>query len=216
MLDLTGITNEKEFYTNHYLSAILEEDLKDLYGKWREMEKEGDKKAPYSVITGSIRQYFTLRNQFRSEKSSEARQSISREILGLILEPLDYKVNPSETVLEEGEILNTVTRIDKPNGTPELFICEVDEDEDETDPLNTEIQLFDGKKHQKLSWEELITKKIFSLPEPPRWLILISVSQILLIDRTRWNDKRLLRFDLPEILGAGNSQPLRRCAPCFI
>ena len=201
MLDLTGITNENEFYTNHYLSAILEEDLKDLYGKWREMEKEGDRRAPYLVITGSIRQYFTLRNQFRSEKNSEARQSISREISGLILEPLDYKMHPGETVLEEGEILNTVTRIDKPNGTPELFICEVDEDEDETDPLNTVIKLFDGKKQQKLSWEELITKKIFSLPEPPRWLLLISVSQILLIDRTRWNDKRLLRFDLPEILG---------------
>jgi hypothetical protein len=26
MLDLTGITNENEFYTHHYLSAILEED----------------------------------------------------------------------------------------------------------------------------------------------------------------------------------------------
>ena len=26
-IDLTGITNENEFYTHHYLSAILENDL---------------------------------------------------------------------------------------------------------------------------------------------------------------------------------------------
>ncbi len=201
MLDLTGLTNENEFYTSHYLSAILEEDLKDLYGKWRELEREGEEKAPYTAISGSVRQYFTLRNQYRSEKSPEARESIRREISELVLEPMGYAIKPGEIVLEEGEILKTITRIDKPNGTPELFICEVDEDEDETDPLNTEVQLFDGKKHHKFNWEELISKKVFSLPEPPRWLILISLSQILLIDRTRWNDKRLLRFNLPEILG---------------
>jgi len=26
MIDLTGITNENEFYTHHYLSAILEDE----------------------------------------------------------------------------------------------------------------------------------------------------------------------------------------------
>ena len=29
MIDLTGITNENEFYTHHYLSVILENDLKE-------------------------------------------------------------------------------------------------------------------------------------------------------------------------------------------
>ena len=27
-LDLTGITNRNEFFTNYYLSAVLEQDLK--------------------------------------------------------------------------------------------------------------------------------------------------------------------------------------------
>ena len=35
-IDLTGIRNENEFYTHHYLSAILEQDLKDVFKKWRE------------------------------------------------------------------------------------------------------------------------------------------------------------------------------------
>ena len=30
MIDLTGITNENEFYTHQYLSVILDNDLKNL------------------------------------------------------------------------------------------------------------------------------------------------------------------------------------------
>ncbi len=40
MIDLTGITNENEFYTHHYLSVILENDLKDLYRDWSDRERE--------------------------------------------------------------------------------------------------------------------------------------------------------------------------------
>jgi hypothetical protein len=200
MLDLTGITNENEFYTHHYLSAILEEDLKKLYKDWAKAEKEDGTRAPYSVLSGSSKKYFILRNQFRNEKDSGKQATLQREVTRLLLEPLAYTEQSEELVLAEGEMLPILTRINKPNGTPELIVCEVLEDEDETDPLNIEIKLFDGKKH-KYTWEELITKNVFSLSEPPRWVILVSTSQIVLLDRTRWNDKRLLRFDINEILG---------------
>jgi hypothetical protein len=35
-LNLTGISNENEFYTHHYLSAILESDL--IFAKWSAQE----------------------------------------------------------------------------------------------------------------------------------------------------------------------------------
>ncbi len=34
-LDLTGIQNIGEFYSHHYLDALLENDLKRLFAKWR-------------------------------------------------------------------------------------------------------------------------------------------------------------------------------------
>jgi hypothetical protein len=37
-LDLTGITNENEYYSHHYLSAIFEGDLKDTFSQWQAME----------------------------------------------------------------------------------------------------------------------------------------------------------------------------------
>ncbi len=33
---LSGITNENEFYTNYYLSEVLEYDLKDISHRWRD------------------------------------------------------------------------------------------------------------------------------------------------------------------------------------
>ena len=37
-IDITGITNENEFYTHHYLAAILENDLKEVLQEWKRRE----------------------------------------------------------------------------------------------------------------------------------------------------------------------------------
>ena len=63
-----------------------------------------------------------------------------------------------------------------------------------------------------LSMEEIVTKNIFGRAEPPRWVILASDAQIVLIDRGKWNEKRLLRFDLGEILGRRESSTLQAMA----
>ncbi|MFA6072385.1 MAG: hypothetical protein WC810_27805 [Janthinobacterium sp.] len=36
-LDLTGINNENEYYSHHYLSAIFEGNLKDTFSQWQTM-----------------------------------------------------------------------------------------------------------------------------------------------------------------------------------
>ena len=50
--DITGITNENEFYTHHYLSAILENDLKDVFGEWKRKEDEEGVPQPYKGLRG--------------------------------------------------------------------------------------------------------------------------------------------------------------------
>jgi len=49
-LDLTGISNENEFYTHHYLAAILETDLKGFFGKWEDREAQSGVKPPYDHL----------------------------------------------------------------------------------------------------------------------------------------------------------------------
>ncbi len=39
-IDLSGIHNVGEFYSHHYLDALLEGDLKGLFARWRKDEQE--------------------------------------------------------------------------------------------------------------------------------------------------------------------------------
>jgi hypothetical protein len=59
---------------------------------------------------------------------------------------------------------------------------------------------------------DLVTKKIFTQSEPPRWIMLLSHFNVVLLDRSKWNEKRFLRFDLPEILGRREASTLRAVA----
>ena len=47
--------------------------------------------------------------------------------------------------------------------------------------------------------EDLVTKILFGTAEPPRFIMLIGMNQIALIDRNKWNEKRYLQFELEEI-----------------
>ena len=48
----------------------------------------------------------------------------------------------------------------------------------------------------EISNEDLATKILFGTSEPPRFLIFITMNQIALIDRNKWNEKRYLQFEL--------------------
>ncbi len=60
-----------------------------------------------------------------------------------------------------------------------------------------------------VSWEEIISKYIFSLEEPPRWIILVSLGQIVLCDRIKWPERRFLSFDLRELFNKKDDSTLR-------
>lgn len=215
MIDLTGITNENEFYTHHYLSVILENDLKDLYREWSDKDRETQ--APPARINSLTRSYFTFLNHFRRERNPVQKLALQREITNQLLEALGYGQNPEVVLLDDGTILPILCGINRSDGTPELWILEALEQQEETDPLNLTLddaQFPESTEPQNtdLSWEDLISKKVFARTEPPRWIILISATQILLMDRGRWNDKRLMRFDLPDILGRKEKSTIRAMA----
>ena len=42
-MDLTGITNQNEYYTNHYLASIFEENAGATISAWRAEAKTSDR-----------------------------------------------------------------------------------------------------------------------------------------------------------------------------
>ncbi|RLB27979.1 MAG: hypothetical protein DRG87_10330, partial [Deltaproteobacteria bacterium] len=219
-IDLTGITNNNEFYTQHYLSAILENDLKDLFQKWKTKEQEEGVRPPYAQLKGLSRDYSIMRNRLEREKRPEKRLRLQREFLEKLLPALGYSIDPILEELDDGSCIPLLGAVNRSNGAPELWIIEaLDLSGEDVDPLELtlcECQFPDGEHIDKTilnaSLEEIVTRQVFSRSEPPHWVVLVSDAQIILIDRGKWNEKRSLRFQLPEIFGRREASTLRAMA----
>ena len=92
--DLTGINNENEFYTHHYLTAILEGDLKEVLGQWsrRESDEEGFR-PPQALLRGLNKEFFSFRNRLARERKADARMGLQRDFLAILLPILGYTWN---------------------------------------------------------------------------------------------------------------------------
>lgn len=218
-IDLTGISNENEFYTQHYLGVILENDLRNLFSTWNKLEEEQNIPPPYSRLEKLARRYFAFLGQIERVKSPQEIFETQHEFFPSLLDSLGYAFMPVCKELDSGEILPLLGEVKKKNGAPELWIIETICQKDEAgDPLGLSIQScqYPDSEHLKMLGEEpladLITKKIFAEPEPPRWLIVIGIQNVVLLDRTKWSEKRYLRFDLSEIFGRKESTTLRAMA----
>ncbi len=218
-MDITGITNENEFYTHHYLSAILENDLKEVFSQWKQQEDEEEILQPHLKLGSLRKDYFSKINLLEREKNLKERISIQHDFIAKLLSNLGYEFHYKIVELDDNGTIPLIGGINRPDGSPELWIIETLLDQgDETDLL--ESNLFDEqytledeiKKLLDISMEEIITRQVFGRTEPPRWIILINLHQILLLDRTKWHEKRLLRFDLREILDRREKSTLQAMA----
>jgi hypothetical protein len=219
-IDLTGIDNQHEFYTHHYLSAILEDDLKDVFRKWRERDEQEKVRPPFAALRALYKDYFTVKSQLERQKGEEQRLESQRELEKQLLDILGYPFAPTTKELDDGSVIPILGEVKKPNGAPELWVLEaIDDPGEEQDPLT--LRLRDGQYGSgqsvpqalaEATLDELITRWVFGRAEPPRWVLLVSASQVVLIDRGKWNEKRLLRFDLTEILGRREATTLQATA----
>jgi len=233
-LDLTGIQNENEFYTSYYLREVLEKDLKNEFADWAEQSTADgeDARAPHEDLGGRSGDYFQKSNELLDASGPSRRLQLQRELLTPVLETLGYDVQPMLKRLRDDRWLPVLAQVTGPDGTPELCVVEAPsaEGEETTDPLEQKLsaEQFEGLRpehadpnaalsdvevteNRPLDTElaEVITKGLFALDEPPRYVLVVSDSQIVLLDRGKWSEKRLLRFELDEILSRKDADTLK-------
>ncbi|MBW6486373.1 MAG: hypothetical protein K0B01_09515 [Syntrophobacterales bacterium] len=218
-LDLTGIANENEFYTHHYLTVLLENDLKGLFTAWEERETREGVKPPQDQLARHNRNYFTLRKTMERLRTIEEILPCQREFFPTLLESLGYTYEPALKELDSGALFPVIGEIRKKDGAPELWIVEAAAPlSDDPDPLDlplTAAHYGEADAAQMLleiPLSDLMTKQVFTQTEPPRWVLILSISHIILLDRSKWNERRYLRFDLPEILGRRAPSTLKATA----
>lgn len=196
-----------------------------------EKEKGGNPtrgyRAPYNRLASYSGDYFRELNLHLSVKDVNKRLFNQRARWQPILQALGYELKPTQVLLEHGQ-LPVLSAYQDHQGQPLLWIIEAHDPstDDCADPLSLPLlpqqleilepeqrkALLQNTQSEELSWQDLISKKIFSAPEPPRWLLLLGNRQCVLLDRTKWAQNRLLRFNLEDILGRKESDTLKAMA----
>ena len=135
-IDLTGISNDNEFYTQHYLSAILEADLKQLFERWAAREAETKEKPPHERLRGLARSYVEFRGTLAKTTDLIERIDLQRDWFSRFFSELGYTVTPKVKELADGAQVPLRAEITRKNGQPDLWILEaISADSDLVDSL---------------------------------------------------------------------------------
>ncbi|WP_424686838.1 Eco57I restriction-modification methylase domain-containing protein [Halarcobacter ebronensis] len=203
-MNLVGITNENEFYTNHYLNEIFEGDIKDKISSWQEKETNDENyKTPFKRLRGLGPRYLELLKELqRKTNTLKEKVQYTRGFTKSFLDIFDYEYKYDTKELDDF-FVPILSEVQKNDGSPYLWIIE-SYCEDSCDALTNHIKKEQIKEldslNEALNFDAIITSHIFTQNEPPRWVMLVSAFQIVLIERSKWAQKRFLRFDIQDII----------------
>lgn len=245
---LHGLTNHREYYSEHYFAELLGGDLKDTLEAWKatalEFPDSEDHREPPARLRGLARDYFkSIEKLQRSSGEEDTIAEAQHDFLQSLLPILGYKFQRSFRALGEGKDASRIPLIGEvttQSGAPVLWLIEAlppgtSDDDLASDPLSLSpqpSQYADDPKndnpqlpgeaplhpssfnlHDSLpSWEDLLGQKIFSIQEPPRWVIFATIGQLVLCDRMKWAERRFLSFDLREIFNRRDDPTFRAAA----
>lgn len=237
-MNLIGISNENEFYSQHYMAEIFTGDIRSILEQWQQQETQAREQAiteqdqrnawrtPWNQLSQAARDILQLQNEItRSTKPSE-QLSLGREVLSQLLGLLALPYAPRAQFIEHSHsFLPLLGELSNSQGEPLLWIVEAQALtatlEADSDPLALPVsseQLanlaeFIATEHKPANagdtWQKLLSSSVFSQALPPRWVILASPFQWLLIDRSKYAQNRLIRFDWFELLSRRETETLK-------
>ncbi|MBL8408362.1 MAG: class I SAM-dependent DNA methyltransferase, partial [Candidatus Accumulibacter sp.] len=223
-----GIANENEFYGHHYLAEVFKGDIRALIESWQAAEDaageaaaeaRADARAPHKRLAGLGAKWFaTLAVQARLREDAE-RLLAHRQLHAPLLEALGYPLRPQQIELQAGMPVPVWAAFGDVHQAPQLLIVPAyqpgHEDEDPLDHRLTAAH-YGGQEippaFSKLCWLEILTEALFGSDQPPRYVILVGFREWLLVDRYKWPNNRLLRFDWSEILDRKEPYTLQAAA----
>lgn len=173
-------------------------------------------RAPWEQLKSLATEFFRKLSDHEKQRQIPQRLADQHSRWQPLLQALGYELNPQIQVLDDDTPLPVLARYTSTDGSPWLWIVEAhDQEEGTLDPLALSLLKAqfpsDADKHKRdslrkkangeyRSWQDLLSTAVFTQNEPPRFVLLLGNRQLLLLDRTKWSQNRLLRFDFEEIL----------------
>ena len=222
-MDLIGIENEAEFFPSGTLSDVLKEELSDITARWSGLEKAVHPVERLSRVTTPTIQ--ALR-RFRNSSDANRRSELVRNAHHALLKALGYtwKREGAYTALSGAPVMPVISRVADTAGRDALWIVDApipDAKDEAADPLGmcfTPDQFpVDSGEGALLDQtiESVLAEGVFELPDGPRHVLILGLSQIVLIDKRKWPARSVLRFDLQEIFTRADRDTLTIMA-CLI
>ena len=211
-IDLTGITNKNEYYTNHYLSTVFEENASHTINTWATAAKDSKEiRTPWSLLRQGARQFYAIHDRYIRSGMNQQTLANIRILADGYLSSLGYPAaKPENIMLDDDLSVPVYLEMTRSSGAPILWVLLCASQEADVGIL--ESFLFDANSVEddyagglttaglgQVPNEDLVTRIFFGSGEPPRFLLLIGMNQIALLDRNKWNEKRYLQFELEDI-----------------
>ncbi|EPF0045350.1 hypothetical protein ACSN7J_002926 [Enterobacter hormaechei] len=188
-------------------------------------EVEAGYRAPWNQLNSLVTEFFRKLTEHEKQRQIPQRLADQRSRWQPLLKALGYELNPHIQMLDDDTPLPVLARYNSTDGSPWLWIVEAhDQEEGTLDPLALSLLTAqfpaDTDKHKRdslrkkangeyRSWQDLLSTVVFTQNEPPRFVLLLGNRQLLLLDRTKWAQNRLLRFDFEEILSRRETDTLK-------
>ncbi|APX91774.1 hypothetical protein BWR19_01800 [Halomonas sp. 1513] len=210
-----GLTNDNEFFSAHYLAEVFEGDLAETLKAW---EAEGE--PPHRALRNLHQGYFALRHRLKSERSAVERIRQQRDFFRELMGVLGIPWQPHNREVAANTELPVLAAL----GDRLWVLGALDPENEGEDPLSLTLdarQFFgEGPHFDALagqSWYQILDQAVLrqAAPyneNPPRWVLLLSDRQGILVDRYKWSQNRMLRFDWEEILGRRDDRTLKATA----
>ncbi len=222
-----GITNENEFYGHHYLAEVFQGDIKTLIEQWNAAEEAAGTpeektaaRAPHRRLAGLGGKWFTSVSALGRLKDPAERLKAHAALHQPLLEALGYRIQARQLELQAGMPVPVWNVLGKDGDPPRLLIVPAydPEADEETDVLEQRLRRvhYDGldvpPALAKSTWADILSDALFGADHPPRYIILAGLTEWLLLDRYKWPNNRLLRFDWTEILDRKDNHTLQAAA----
>ena len=124
-MSLTGINNENEFYSHHYLAEIFTGDIQATLERWREQAEANNARTPHAELRALGPEYLRFRREFAHERRTGERILKQREWFGRLLPALGYAWQPGNQALEDGSevpVLCAVGGTGDASASPRLLV----------------------------------------------------------------------------------------------
>ena len=116
-MDLTGINNYNEYYTNHYLASIFPQDAEKTINEWRNRAKETETRTPWALLRECSRQYYSIHDRYLRSRGNGQTFPLVRDLAEQYLTALGYPTAAPLTVeVDEGLSAPVYLELKKPNG----------------------------------------------------------------------------------------------------